>query len=76
MRFGLAPYNHPYTLEEVGEEYNCGSERIRQIESKALRKLRHPTREFQLHDVVDKDIAEKHIKLVRQKEVASSDDQT
>src|SRR3989338_6364030 len=43
LRFGFVN-SHSYTLEEVGEMYGCTSERIRQIESKALRKLRHPSR--------------------------------
>ena len=43
QRFGLADGN-PRTLEEVGRQFNVTRERIRQIEAKALRKLRHPTR--------------------------------
>ena len=43
MRFGLDD-GIPRTLEEVGKEFNITRERIRQIEAKALRKLRHPTR--------------------------------
>jgi RNA polymerase primary sigma factor len=43
MRFGFDD-GQPKTLEEVGREFNVTRERIRQIESKALRKLRHPTR--------------------------------
>ena len=43
MRYGL-DNNHPRTLEEVGKEFNVTRERIRQIEAKALRKLRHPNR--------------------------------
>ena len=43
MRFGLVD-GKPHTLEEVGKEFDVTRERIRQIESKALRKLRHPSR--------------------------------
>ena len=42
------------TLEEVGKEFNVTRERIRQIEAKALRKLKHPTRSKRLKDFVDK----------------------
>jgi RNA polymerase primary sigma factor len=43
MRFGFEDGN-PRTLEEVGEAFDVTRERIRQIEAKALRKLRHPSR--------------------------------
>jgi RNA polymerase primary sigma factor len=43
LRFGLED-GHPRTLEEVGKEFNVTRERIRQIEAKALRKLRNPVR--------------------------------
>jgi RNA polymerase primary sigma factor len=43
LRFGLDD-GHPRTLEEVGKVFNVTRERIRQIEGKALRKLKHPTR--------------------------------
>ncbi len=49
MRFGLED-GHPLTLEEVGREFKVTRERIRQIESKALRKLRHPSRSKKLKD--------------------------
>jgi len=47
LRFGLAD-GHPRTLEEVGKQFNVTRERIRQIEAKALRKLRHPSRSKKL----------------------------
>ncbi len=47
MRFGIG-HNLDYTLEEVGKDFEVTRERIRQIESKALRKLRHPSRARQL----------------------------
>lgn len=43
LRFGLCG-NNPHTLDEIGEKYNVTKERIRQVESKALRKLRQPSR--------------------------------
>ena len=47
MRFGL-DMNTDHTLEEVGKQFDVTRERIRQIEAKALRKLRHPSRSEQL----------------------------
>ena len=52
LRFGLEE-GHPRTLEEVGKEFNVTRERIRQIEAKALRKLRHPSRSRKLRDYLD-----------------------
>jgi RNA polymerase primary sigma factor len=49
MRFGLLD-GKDYTLEEVGKHFSVTRERIRQIEAKALRKLRHPTRSRHLRD--------------------------
>ena len=49
LRYGLDD-SHPRTLEEVGKEFNVTRERIRQIEAKALRKLRHPNRIKKLKD--------------------------
>ena len=53
LRYGLDD-NRPRTLEEVGKEFNVTRERIRQIEAKALKKLRHPTRSKLLGDYKDK----------------------
>ena len=53
LRFGLLD-GRTRTLEEVGREFNVTRERIRQIEAKALRKLKHPTRSKRLRDFVDK----------------------
>ena len=52
MRFGLED-GHARTLEDVGREFNVTRERIRQIEAKALRKLRHPSRSRRLKDFMD-----------------------
>ena len=52
FRFGLED-GHPRTLEEVGREFGVTRERIRQIESKTLAKLRHPTRSRRLKDYVE-----------------------
>jgi RNA polymerase primary sigma factor len=52
LRFGLKD-GHARTLEEVGREFNVTRERIRQIEGKALRKLRHPTRSRKLKGYLD-----------------------
>lgn len=52
-RYGLDD-SKPRTLEEVGKEFNVTRERIRQIEAKALRKLRHPNRTKRLKDFVNK----------------------
>ncbi|MEE0801394.1 MAG: RNA polymerase sigma factor RpoD [Gemmiger sp.] len=52
LRFGLED-GRPRTLEEVGKEFNVTRERIRQIEAKALRKLRHPSRSKKLKDFLD-----------------------
>ena len=51
LRFGITD-GYPRTLEEVGNIFNVTRERIRQIEAKALRKLRHPTRSRKLRDFV------------------------
>ena len=52
LRFGLVD-GYPRTLEEVGRKFNVTRERIRQIEAKALRKMRHPTRIRKLEGFLD-----------------------
>ena len=52
LRFGIED-GRPRTLEEVGKEFNVTRERIRQIEAKALRKLRHPSRSKKLKDFLN-----------------------
>ena len=52
LRFGIVD-GRPRTLEEVGKEFNVTRERIRQIEAKALRKLRHPSRSKKLRDFLN-----------------------
>jgi RNA polymerase primary sigma factor len=54
MRFGI-DMNTDHTLEEVGKQFDVTRERIRQIEAKALRKLRHPTRSEQLRSFIVED---------------------
>jgi RNA polymerase primary sigma factor len=53
LRFGLDNGGHERTLEEVGQGFNVTRERIRQIEAKALRKLRHPSRARVLKSFID-----------------------
>ena len=52
LRFGMND-GRARTLEEVGKEFDVTRERIRQIEAKALRKLRHPSRSRKLRDYLD-----------------------
>ena len=52
MRFGLG-MNNAHTLEEVGQKFSVTRERIRQIEAKALRKLKHPSRSKELRSFLD-----------------------
>ncbi|MBT3548740.1 MAG: RNA polymerase sigma factor RpoD [Gammaproteobacteria bacterium] len=54
MRFGI-DMNTDHTLEEVGKQFDVTRERIRQIEAKALRKLRHPSRAYNLKSFLDND---------------------
>ena len=54
MRFGIGEKSD-HTLEEVGQNFDVTRERIRQIEAKALRKLRHPTRSKKLKNFFDND---------------------
>ncbi len=52
LRFGLCD-GKPRTLEEVGREFSVTRERIRQIEAKAIRKLKHPSRSKKLKDYLE-----------------------
>jgi RNA polymerase primary sigma factor len=52
MRFGLG-MNSDHTLEEVGQQFSVTRERIRQIEAKAIRKLKHPSRSRVLRSFLD-----------------------
>jgi RNA polymerase primary sigma factor len=52
MRFGLG-MNSDHTLEEVGQQFSVTRERIRQIEAKAIRKLKHPSRSRVLRTFLD-----------------------
>ena len=52
LRFGLVD-GHQRTLEEVGKRFGVTRERIRQLEAKALRKLRHPSRSQKLRDFLE-----------------------
>jgi RNA polymerase primary sigma factor len=53
MRFGIG-MNSDHTLEEVGQQFSVTRERIRQIEAKALRKLKHPSRSTMLRSFLDR----------------------
>jgi RNA polymerase primary sigma factor len=52
MRFGIG-MNTDHTLEEVGQQFSVTRERIRQIEAKALRKLKHPSRSRKLRSFLE-----------------------
>ena len=60
MRFGIG-MNSDHTLEEVGQQFSVTRERIRQIEAKALRKLKHPTRAKLLKSFLDKKLVCKNL---------------
>ena len=62
LRFGLVD-GYSRTLEEVGRQFNVTRERIRQIEAKALRKMRHPTRIRQLHGFFEPDHASRQLEI-------------
>ena len=53
LRFGIGSSDFPRTLEEVGTIFNVTRERVRQIETKALNKLRHPSRRAKLLDFME-----------------------
>ena len=57
MRFGIE-MSTDHTLEEVGKQFDVTRERIRQIEAKALRKLRHPSRSHRLRAFLDTSVHE------------------
>jgi len=57
LRFGLGD-GYPRTLEEVGSVFNVTRERVRQIEAKALRKMRHPVRRRKLEAFLDWSVKE------------------
>jgi len=60
MRFGVGDGN-PRTLEEVGKKFDVTRERIRQIEAKAIRKLRHPKRSRRLKNFLDMDLTQESV---------------
>ena len=62
LRFGLTD-GYSRTLEEVGRQFNVTRERIRQIEAKALRKMRHPTRIRQLHGFFEPDHSSRQLEI-------------
>jgi len=53
MRFGMAPYDREHTLAEVGIQFSVCAHRIQQLEQRALRKLRHPSRTKRLRPFLD-----------------------
>ena len=71
MRFGIG-MNSDHTLEEVGEQFSVTRERIRQIEAKAIRKLRHPTRTKKLKGFIEFAEDPKNLKKIHHKKDDSS----
>jgi RNA polymerase sigma factor (sigma-70 family) len=55
-RFGMDPFDREYTLKEIGDAMGVGGERIRQIEAKAFRKLKHPSRSRKVRSYVGEDL--------------------
>jgi RNA polymerase primary sigma factor len=51
MRYGLNGYE-PMSLQQIGDRFNLSKERIRQIEKKAIRRLRHPSRSYKLKSYI------------------------
>ena len=62
LRFGLVG-GYSRTLKEVARQFNVTRERIRQVEAKALRKMRHPIRIRQLHDFIEWDDATRQLEI-------------
>ena len=50
--FGFKPYEQAYSLKEIAEQLKMAPEEVRQIEAKAIRKLKHPSKSFKLQDFV------------------------
>lgn len=73
MRFGIDVASE-HTLEEVGKDFSVTRERIRQIEVKALRKLRHPSRSKRLQNFFDRDISKEDIDMDVDIDISHDDD--
>ena len=65
MRFGLADGN-PMTLEDIGKKFNVTRERIRQIEARALSKMRHPMKAGELREIFQDDNLAQQVALAQQ----------